>query len=130
VTLSKDTGTGVFVPAAGEHVNFTLTDSNGAGSVLDAPTSTCDNAGANTNASGQCTIVFTSATPGKVTGHASSTLSVGGSANFTVEGLAPDRNGVRLSLTGPASDAAAHDYFHTLRQLLERGTHEGERIFA
>jgi DNA-binding transcriptional MocR family regulator len=57
-------------------------------------------------------------------------IAVGGSANFTVEGLAPDRNGVRLSLTGPASDAAAHDYFQKLRQLLERGTHEGERIFA
>ena len=30
VTLSKDTGTGSFVPAAGEHVDVTLTDSHGA----------------------------------------------------------------------------------------------------
>src|SRR5262249_1494173 len=29
VTLSKDTGTGTFVPAAGEHVSVALTDSNG-----------------------------------------------------------------------------------------------------
>ena len=48
VTLEKDTGTGGFVAAAGEHVDFTLTDSNGAGFVLNAAASTCDNAGANT----------------------------------------------------------------------------------
>ena len=59
---AKDTGTGAFVPAVGEHVNFTLTNSIGAGFVLDAATSTCDNAGANTNAAGQCIIVFTSPT--------------------------------------------------------------------
>jgi DNA-binding transcriptional MocR family regulator len=57
-------------------------------------------------------------------------IAVGGSANFTVDGLAPDRNGVRLSLTGPASDAAAHDYFLKLRQLLDRGGRESERIFV
>ena len=57
-------------------------------------------------------------------------IAVGGSANFTIEGLAPDRNGVRLSLTGPGSDAAAHDYFHRLRHLLDRGGQDGERIFA
>lgn len=57
-------------------------------------------------------------------------IAVGGSANFTIEGLAPDRNGVRLSLTGPGSDAAAHDYFHRLRVLLDRGGQESERIFA
>ncbi len=57
-------------------------------------------------------------------------IAVGGSTNFTVEGLAADRNGVRLSLTGPGSDAAAHDYFHRLRQLLDHGGQESERIFA
>jgi len=75
VTLSKDAGTG-FVPAAGEHVAFTLTDSNGAAHT--AATGTCTNAGANTNASGQCTITFASNSAGKVTAHASSTLTVGG----------------------------------------------------
>ncbi len=65
----KDPGDGIgFVAAAGEHVNFTLTDSNGAASMLNAAASTCDDAGANTNASGQCTIVFNSTTAGKVTG--------------------------------------------------------------
>jgi hypothetical protein len=76
VTLSKDTGTGTFVPAAGEHVTVTLTDSNGA--VHSAPTGTCTNAGANTDANGQCTITFTSASAGKVTGHASATLTING----------------------------------------------------
>ena len=84
MTLEKDLGNGGgFVAAAGEHVDFTLTDSNGA--VHSAPTGTCTGAGANTNASGQCTITFTSNSAGKVTGHASSTLSVGGSAAFTVQ---------------------------------------------
>src|SRR5262249_50584993 len=77
VTVQKDTGGGL-VPAAGEHVSFTLTNSNGAGFVLNAAASTCDDAGANTNAAGQCVIVFTSPTAGKVTGHASATLTING----------------------------------------------------
>jgi hypothetical protein len=92
-TLSKDTGDGSgFVPAAGEHVTVSLADSLGASAVVDAAASTCDNAGANTNAAGQCTLVVRSATPGKVTAHASSTLSVAGSAPFTVvtNGSAPN----------------------------------------
>jgi uncharacterized repeat protein (TIGR01451 family) len=80
VTVSKDTGSG-FAPAQGEHVDFTLTDSNGANH--SAATGTCTNAGANTNASGQCTITFTSNSAGKVTAHASSTLAIGG-LPFTV----------------------------------------------
>jgi uncharacterized repeat protein (TIGR01451 family) len=78
VTLQKDTGTGTFVNAAGEHVDVTLTDANGA--VHSAPTGTCTQAGANTNASGQCTITFVSNTPGTVTAHATSTLSIGSPA--------------------------------------------------
>src|SRR6266536_3942375 len=84
VTLQKDPGTG-YVAAAGEHVSFTLTDSSGATSALNAASSTCDDAGANTDSSGQCLIVFNSNTAGKVTGHAASTLSVAGSAPITVE---------------------------------------------
>lgn len=57
-------------------------------------------------------------------------IAVGGSANFTIEGLAPDRSGVRLSLTGPGSDVAALDYFQKLRQILDRGGQDSERIFA
>src|SRR4029079_10579018 len=40
--------------------------------------STCDNAGANTDANGQCTIVFTSTLPGRTTGNGFVTLVVGG----------------------------------------------------
>ena len=64
VTLQKDIGDGNgFVAAAGEHVDVTLTDANGA--VHTAPTGTCTNAGANTDAAGQCTITFTSPTAGQ-----------------------------------------------------------------
>src|SRR5262249_52622052 len=78
VTLSKDTGTGTFVPAAGEHVTVGLTDSNGA--VHTAPSGSCTTAGANTDANGQCTIAFTSPSGGKVTGHATATLTINGTA--------------------------------------------------
>jgi hypothetical protein len=90
VTLEKDTGNGAgFQPAAGEHVDVTLTDSNGASHT--APTGSCTNAGANTNASGQCTITFTSNSAGKVTGHATSTLSIGGvSITVQTDGVAPN----------------------------------------
>ena len=81
VTLTKDLddGTGP-VPAAGEHVAVTLTDAGGAASVLNAAASTCDNAGANTSSSGQCTIVFSSSTAGTVTGTAAATLSLNGTS--------------------------------------------------
>ena len=78
-TLSKDIGDGNgFVAAAGEHVDLALTPSGGASAIIDAAASTCDNAGANTNASGQCTIVFTSDTAGTITGHASASLTISG----------------------------------------------------
>jgi phosphoheptose isomerase len=84
VTLMKDTGTGTFVPASGEHVTVTLTDSNGASH--GTPTGSCTNAGANTDVNGQCTITFVSNTAGKVTGHASATLTIGTpSTTFTVQ---------------------------------------------
>src|SRR5262249_3932163 len=76
VTLEKDSGGG-FGPAAGEHVDVTLTPANGA-TLPNLPTGSCTNAGANTNASGQCTITFVSPTAGTVTGHATATLTIGG----------------------------------------------------
>ena len=82
VTLQQDTGTGTFVAFQNQHVDVTLTDAGGA--VHTAPTGTCTNPGANTDINGQCTITFTSNTVGTVTGHATSTVSVMGSANFTV----------------------------------------------
>src|SRR5206468_1606627 len=81
VTLSKDSGAGSFVPAQGEHVSVTLTDSNGASH--SAPTGSCTTAGPNTDANGQCTITFVSSAAGKVTGHASATLTING-ASITV----------------------------------------------
>jgi hypothetical protein len=93
VTLQQDTGDGTgFQPAPGQHVDFTLTNANGANAVLDTAASSCDDAGPNTNANGQCTIVFTSASAGKVTGTATAALSVAGSAPFTVatNGVAPN----------------------------------------
>ena len=93
VTLSQDTGNGAgFVAFPGQHVDFTLTPAGGATPVVDTVASTCDDAGANTNASGQCTIVFTSNTAGTVTGNASATVSVAGSAPFSVttNGVAPN----------------------------------------
>jgi len=79
VTLQKDLDDGAgYVAAAGEHVDVTLTPSGGAAVQLDAAASTCDNAGANTNASGQCTMVFTSNSAGTVEGTGTATLSLGG----------------------------------------------------
>ena len=71
-------------------MTVTLTDANGA--VHTAPTGSCTTAGANTDANGQCTITFTSNSAGTVTGHATSILSVGGSASFTIatNGTAPN----------------------------------------
>ena len=79
VTVFKNLGLGDgYVAASGEHVTFTLTNGGSAAYVLDAAASTCDNAGPNTNASGQCLITFVSDTPGTVTGHASVTMTLGG----------------------------------------------------
>jgi hypothetical protein len=79
VTVMKDNGSGSgLVPAEGEHVDFTLSDSDGSKAVVDTANSTCDDAGANTDAKGQCTIVFTSATAGTTNGNASVSLTIGG----------------------------------------------------
>src|SRR3954464_4788983 len=76
VTVLKDTGSGILGPAQGEHVDVTLTDLNGA--THSAPTGSCTNPGNNTNAQGQCTITFTSNNAGKVVGHATAMLTIGG----------------------------------------------------
>jgi len=75
VTVLKNDGTGN-TPAAGVHVDYTLTDSNGAAHVTRPnPPTTCDGT---TNANGTCKIVFQSPTAGKVVGNASVTLNLGG----------------------------------------------------
>lgn len=81
VTLLKDLDDGAGpIAAAGEHVDVTLTAAGGAAVQLNAGSSTCDNAGANTDSNGQCTIVFTSNSAGTVTGTATATLSLNGTS--------------------------------------------------
>jgi uncharacterized repeat protein (TIGR01451 family) len=132
VTVYEDDGSGAgFVAAAGEHVDFTLTDSLGAASVLNGASSTCDDAGANTNASGQCTIVFTSNSAGQVTGHASSSVSVGGlSLSRETDGVAPNSGDAvktfvdaRISITPDGTNGIGED--HTFTVLIEKNEGDG-----
>ena len=87
VTLMKDLDDGAGpIPAAGEHVTVTL--SPAADATVNAGASTCDNAGANTNSSGQCTLVFSSSKAGTITGTAGATLLVNGtSLTVSTDGL-------------------------------------------
>jgi hypothetical protein len=132
VALMKDTGDGTgFHGASGEHVDVTLTDSSGAAHT--APSGTCTGAGANTDSGGQCTITFSSPAVGKVTGHASSALSVGGSAPFTVatDGTAPSSGDAtvewvdaRVSLT-PLSATNAVGANHVVTATVEVNSGSG-----
>jgi hypothetical protein len=95
VTVWQDAGDGSgFVKATVGNVDVTLTDSNGAVSVLDATASTCDDgqpSGDNLDSNGQCTVVFTSNSAGQVTGHATAGLTVGGvSLTRSTDGVSPN----------------------------------------
>lgn len=46
-------------------------------------------------------------------------LALGGSQNFVIAGTAPDMNGVRLSLTSPATEEDFAKYLGTIRDLLQ-----------
>lgn len=82
---------GTSSPSTDAHVSFTLVDSLGATSSLNAAASTCDDAGVNVDSSGQCTIVFSSPTTGLVTGNASATVPVGSTSfNVSTNGTAPN----------------------------------------
>ena len=138
VTVMEDDGSGSgFQAAAGEHVDFSLTDSNGAVSVLDATASTCDDAGPNTDAFGQCTIVFTSDTGGIVTGHASSSVQVGGLSLFrSTDGNAPNSDDAvkrfvdaMLSLT-PGEAANQVGATHTITAFLQIDSGDGNGFVA
>jgi len=65
-------------PSNDAHVDVVLTSANGATPVINTAASTCDDPGINVNASGQCTIIFSSATPGTVTGSATASIPVDG----------------------------------------------------
>src|SRR5205814_1682509 len=70
-------GVSGFTPATVGNVDVSLTDSNGAVSVLNAAASSFDDnqpTGDNLDNSGQCTTVFTSNSAGQVTGHATVSL--------------------------------------------------------
>ena len=69
---------GGFVAAAGEHVDASILNSGGATATINAALSTCDDAGANTNAAGQCLLVISSPTAGQTKAFATVTLLVGG----------------------------------------------------
>ena len=112
-------------------MDFTLTDTFGAVSALNAASSTCDNAGANTDGSGQCTIVFTSNSAGQVTGHASSSLSVGGlSLLRSTNGSSPNSDDAvktfadaRISISPDGTNGIGED--HTFGVLVEKNEGQG-----
>jgi hypothetical protein len=77
-----DAATG-FTPALVGNVDVTLTNDATSNYVIDLAASTCDNnqpTGDNLDASGQCTIVFTSNTAGTITGNATGAVTLGGVA--------------------------------------------------
>lgn len=77
VTATQKIGAAAsFTAATDGHVDVVLTDGGGAINNIDAANSTCDDAGDNLNASGQCTITFLSNTAGTVTGHATVTMNL------------------------------------------------------
>jgi hypothetical protein len=77
ITVKENDGSGSgFVPAAGESVTVTLSGSNGA--VVQELANTC----ASTDATGQCTVTFTSNTAGQVTGQAASFIQVSGQSLY------------------------------------------------
>jgi hypothetical protein len=85
VTVEQDTGSGFAAVPAGTPCNITLTNGGGAVANPAGPFNLT------TNASGQCSVTFTSNSTGTVTGHASSTLSVGGqTVTVQTNGVAPN----------------------------------------
>jgi len=77
VTVQKDLDDGAgFIPAAGVHVDVTL-EPTGVATVIGG-NSTCEDAGANTNSSGQCTLTIRSATADSITATASAVVSLNG----------------------------------------------------
>src|SRR6185295_248184 len=81
----QDTGSGFVNVGAGLPCNVTLTNGNGAVANPAGPFNLT------TNASGQCSATFTSATGGTVTGNASSTVTINGVVmNVSTNGVAPN----------------------------------------
>ena len=121
-----------FTAATVGNVDVTLTDSNGAVSVLNAAASTSDDNqpnGDNLNGSGQTTAVFTSATAGQVTGHATVTLVVGGQTLVRqTDGLAGNSGDAiktfvdaKISITPNATNEVGQPHTFTVTVLQDDG---------
>src|SRR6185436_4974508 len=140
VTLMKDLGDGAgFVAFSGAHVDFTLTNSNGAAAALNAAASTCDDAGPNTDGNGKCTIVFTSALTGKVTGNASWTGTLGTPSAFTVStnGVAPNSRpavktfvDAKIAITPDATNRIGAPHTFTVTLMKDIGDGNGFVAFS
>lgn len=90
VTVNQELGA-TETPIEGVFPDVTLTDANGAAVDLISDTCTDDGINTGTDANGQCTVTFTSDTPGTITGHATVTVTVGGQP-ITVETDATGNN--------------------------------------
>lgn len=55
-------------------------------------------------------------------------IAVGAVQNFGLDGVVPDQNGVRISLSSPATDQALVDYTQRIRELLIPSQHENRSI--
>jgi hypothetical protein len=89
-TVFQDPGTGTFVPVgAGVPVTITLTNQHGATAVPSTPLS------GSTNASGQFSVTFSSATAGQVLENASTTVTIGTASISRATGDASRRTAVR-----------------------------------
>ncbi|HUQ78348.1 MAG TPA: SpaA isopeptide-forming pilin-related protein [Patescibacteria group bacterium] len=103
VTVARDLGLGLVVAPDG-HVGYTLTPEFGVSAVVDTTASTCDDAGDNLDdTTGTCTIVFTSASAGKVTINATVTLIVSGETITRDTDPATATVGAGPGGTGPAT---------------------------
>lgn len=85
VTATQSTGGGTG-PATNGHATVALTGSNGIAAAdidINEADSTCDDAGDNLDSSGQCVIKFVSNETGKITGHVSVDINLGGGSILT-----------------------------------------------
>src|SRR5439155_1662952 len=75
VTVKRNTGNGSGLVAVPDGTKPTVTLTNSSGAAFSLVSDTCAASG---TVGGQCTVTFTSPSAGKVTGHASVTLVIGG----------------------------------------------------
>src|SRR5262249_20438390 len=121
-----------FTNAGNGHVDVTLTDSNGASHVLDAVSSTCDDAGQNL-VNGQCTETFTSNSAGKGTCPGTVTLTVGGvSITRSTDGVSPNSADAvktfvdaKITISPDATNEVGHPHTFTVTVWQDSGNGAG-----